>query len=699
MSRMDRWTSVFCMIVVCVTTSAALADFVNGEFESLLERWQTAWTEKPDTSVNYVVAEDDGANQWAHLHGETSWSFTGSEWRCLGGSVELRQNEVWIPSDATELRFDYKASVADNTGDFTFKPYVQIGGHRDVTLLDPTDDWTAVTVPIPADCRGRKTTVYFETDDGIHGNISAVPSRPAPFAIIDLFIDNVSLDGTQSLVTARWGSGKSGAWENPANWRDGVVPGNSASTAYDVDLWGFFDDDTVTVSSDIQVQDLMMFAVEEFRIGAGATLTLRDWFFTGDSNVVMEAGASLIVGSDSCAYRSRFSGGSLTTLAGTGERSLIHVASYDTVIFQLDSGEASEIGGPTFDLTDALIRVTGHDSSGYLWIYDNTQLTFTRTPACTQRVGVEVDSLLVDRHSTVTFNEGTGAYVTKLSVKIGTLNLNNAELGGPAAEDQIAELANYGTVNITGDLDVWASHSVYSITTRDVAIYSGEGELNLIDADVWMNRGLQNLSGSITLVNSTLESDGGEIHNVGALFADDQSAVICGDFRNRELDPAEFDMSSATLELAKGGGGVCKLWCQGADLGAGPAGLVDNFAIGELRIMTDAELTKNMSAVSALYVGQLHVAEGAVLDLNGIPLYFDGDITGGGTVYGTLNSRFLPGDANMDLCVDLDDFIILKTHFGQSQEWSKGDFDANGQVDLDDFNILKANFGRTGAPD
>ncbi len=55
----------------------------------------------------------------------------------------------------------------------------------------------------------------------------------------------------------------------------------------------------------------------------------------------------------------------------------------------------------------------------------------------------------------------------------------------------------------------------------------------------------------------------------------------------------------------------------------------------------------------------------------------------------------LPGDATLDGGVDLDDFAVLKNHFGQQASWDHADFDGNGTVDLDDFMLLKQNFGRT----
>ena len=55
----------------------------------------------------------------------------------------------------------------------------------------------------------------------------------------------------------------------------------------------------------------------------------------------------------------------------------------------------------------------------------------------------------------------------------------------------------------------------------------------------------------------------------------------------------------------------------------------------------------------------------------------------------------LPGDANHDGTVNLDDFMILKQNFGTTAEatWETGDFDGDGDVSLDDFVILKTNFG------
>jgi uncharacterized membrane protein len=51
------------------------------------------------------------------------------------------------------------------------------------------------------------------------------------------------------------------------------------------------------------------------------------------------------------------------------------------------------------------------------------------------------------------------------------------------------------------------------------------------------------------------------------------------------------------------------------------------------------------------------------------------------------------GDANFDGWVNLEDFDILKEHFGSGMWWNEGDFDGDGTVGLNDFQTLKDSFG------
>jgi hypothetical protein len=59
----------------------------------------------------------------------------------------------------------------------------------------------------------------------------------------------------------------------------------------------------------------------------------------------------------------------------------------------------------------------------------------------------------------------------------------------------------------------------------------------------------------------------------------------------------------------------------------------------------------------------------------------------------------LPGDANFDGTVNLQDFNRLAANFGSTGTWWKhGDFNFDGNVNLADFNLLAANFGQSAAP-
>ena len=60
---------------------------------------------------------------------------------------------------------------------------------------------------------------------------------------------------------------------------------------------------------------------------------------------------------------------------------------------------------------------------------------------------------------------------------------------------------------------------------------------------------------------------------------------------------------------------------------------------------------------------------------------------------------YLPGDANGDGKVDVNDLTVVLTNFGQSgASWSQGDFNGDGKVDVNDLTILLTDFGQVAAP-
>jgi len=104
------------------------------------------------------------------------------------------------------------------------------------------------------------------------------------------------------------------------------------------------------------------------------------------------------------------------------------------------------------------------------------------------------------------------------------------------------------------------------------------------------------------------------------------------------------------------------------------------------------DLQLDASDISELFSrreGDLETSDPAKYDLTDDFLVNDKDVTF--LIENIFETRF--GDANLDGSVDLVDFDIMKTRFGQDGDWNGGDFDGDGQVSLADFGLLKENFG------
>jgi hypothetical protein len=63
------------------------------------------------------------------------------------------------------------------------------------------------------------------------------------------------------------------------------------------------------------------------------------------------------------------------------------------------------------------------------------------------------------------------------------------------------------------------------------------------------------------------------------------------------------------------------------------------------------------------------------------------------------NFLFMLGDANNNGAVNIQDFNILASNFGQTgRNFTQGDFNYDGTVNIQDFNILAGRFGQSVAP-
>ena len=67
------------------------------------------------------------------------------------------------------------------------------------------------------------------------------------------------------------------------------------------------------------------------------------------------------------------------------------------------------------------------------------------------------------------------------------------------------------------------------------------------------------------------------------------------------------------------------------------------------------------------------------------------DSAGGGV------ETVLPGDANLDGKVDVNDLTIVLTNFGKTggTSWGTGDFNGDGKVDVNDLTIVLSHFGQS----
>ncbi len=58
-------------------------------------------------------------------------------------------------------------------------------------------------------------------------------------------------------------------------------------------------------------------------------------------------------------------------------------------------------------------------------------------------------------------------------------------------------------------------------------------------------------------------------------------------------------------------------------------------------------------------------------------------------------NEIMPGDANADGQVDINDLTIVLAHYNQAGGWSEGEFTGNGTVDINDLTIVLAHYGQT----
>ena len=81
---------------------------------------------------------------------------------------------------------------------------------------------------------------------------------------------------------------------------------------------------------------------------------------------------------------------------------------------------------------------------------------------------------------------------------------------------------------------------------------------------------------------------------------------------------------------------------------------------------------------------------------NGQYIVGDGTVASTGYTYGFLLTAAIPGDANGDGKVDINDLTIVLAHYDQTgQTWANGEFTGDGTVDINDLTIVLAHYDQT----
>lgn len=124
------------------------------------------------------------------------------------------------------------------------------------------------------------------------------------------------------------------------------------------------------------------------------------------------------------------------------------------------------------------------------------------------------------------------------------------------------------------------------------------------------------------------------------------------------------------------------------DRGAPDAGAVFLFSLDGELLQT---IENPMPTANAHFGHGLAYSDGNLF----VGAHFDGGFAGPGAVYQfQLVFPPLTADFNQDGVVDLNDFVILKDHFGRAGATpEQGDANGDGTIDLEDFNLLKEEFG------
>ena len=283
----------------------------------------------------------------------------------------------------------------------------------------------------------------------------------------------------------------------------------------------------------------------------------------------------------------------------------------------------------------------------------------------------------------------------------------------------------------------------------DDGAYGGSGEYSLTlfegDANDQLSEAGDTFPGSTLEGNLTVAGDV-DLYQFSLGASPDSVAVNFWPLSQNEPDLSVrwFDESGNVLAEGNGlspvvvpigDGGTFYLGVSGADnanydpvTGAGDTGTITGFYRGSVYAIAtppqflggfyavDEDLLDAADGPSVIFDFDRDTADGN--DTRLAVVFNDGPLPNGryrltlpaGTIIGdagdvplnepvSVDFYVLAGDADRNETVDLDDFVILRNHFGQAGVFSQGDFNYDGVIDLADFVILRNNFGGSAGDD
>jgi hypothetical protein len=281
--------------------------------------------------------------------------------------------------------------------------------------------------------------------------------------------------------------------------------------------------------------------------------------------------------------------------------------------------------------------------------------------------------------------DGFGTY----EMSGGTLSIQHGKIGG--AGTSLWDGRGYGTFLQSGGAITAGTLDVYVNSHASSTLELSGGSMTVGSLSVSGTMKISQAAARITVTSDGAFTSssiftavaGSALHMQGSSFSVQGTS-----------ETAMAGLANLNLIVEGGAANVLAFEVAGRDLGAVADGWTNNFVLGTLTLGGTAsgsiKLTNwysnnaGWSGKEALYVENLVLNAGAVVDLGGLNLYY----RNGGDP-----KKLLFGDANLDGLIDQDDYKVWYDNYGVGGAWAQGNFKGAGRTDQDDYKTWYDNYG------